>query len=210
MTLKRPPSVLDYPKDHIIIPPVIEERVELPVGEWLERGFAMLSLKRFELAIHSFEKAIGTNSLNDAGRCLSYWSIADAWYNLNDIDNAAEAYFSFLQVAQDIIDERDVRKYAVDANGDFVEYFDLKTKMAVVKDFLNTIWAIRNGHGRSGDDPIKVNDKDQFINLLINSCELMCFADTLYFNTIPVMLRVSIRDTAGKVETFFILLLGEN
>ena len=141
---------------------------DMGASSLLERAFVAFQLGRDRRASDSFGAAINTGSLNDAGRALAYWHIAIAERRLGNEDASADALWSFIFVAQDILDVRDVHPYSVDENGDFVEHFNLEGRQAEAKGFLSAIWAKRvEDFGHSMDAPVVVMSElegDAFIN----------------------------------------------
>ncbi len=133
--------------------PVVEE--DDSAGALLERGFLFFHQNQPDEAASAFRGAIATGNLNDAGRALAYWHIAESRRRLHDEDRAAEALASFAVVAQDVMDIRDQRRFAVDQDGDFVKNFRLVSRLAEARGYVNAIWARRaEDFGRSLDDPI--------------------------------------------------------
>lgn len=137
-----PPQLATFPP---VEPPPIA--IELPpelqepsAGDYLEVAFMQYRVKLWELAISSFESAIATGHLNDAGRVISYWHIGDCNLKLNNVDEAAEAFFSFVIIGDSVIEERETRRYDVDESGDFVQHFDLKDKIISALEFLTDVW----------------------------------------------------------------------
>jgi hypothetical protein len=124
-------------------------------GALLERGFMHFHQNRPEAAAVAFSGAIATGNLNDAGRALAYWHIAEARRRLDDEDLAAEALSSFAIAAQDVIDVRGERRFAVDTKGDFVDNFRLESRIAEARGYVQAIWARRAPYfGRSLDNPV--------------------------------------------------------
>ena len=141
---------------------------ELGASALLERAFLAYQLGRDRRAADSFAAAINTGSLNDAGRALAYWHMALAERRLGEEDRSAEALWSFIFVAEEILEVRDVHPYSVDGDGDFVDHFNLESRLAEAKGFLAAIWARRaDEYGRSMDQPIVVMSElegEAFVN----------------------------------------------
>jgi hypothetical protein len=114
---------------------------DLSGGDSLERGFAHLRDDQPALASQAFHDAIESGDLNDAGRALAYWSIYIAERTLGHPELVAEALTSFVAAGQDVLDARGEHRYAVNANGDFVDRFDLEHRMARARAVLSVLWA---------------------------------------------------------------------
>jgi hypothetical protein len=137
--------------------PAEVEETAVSASDLLERAFVAYQLGRDRRAADSFRAAINTGSLNDAGRALAYWHMALAERRLGNEDTSAEALWSFIFVAQDIIDVRDEHRYSVDGDGDFIDHFNLESRQAEAKGFLAAVWARRvEEFGHSMDVPVVV------------------------------------------------------
>lgn len=112
-------------------------------SEFLELAFMQYHRALWKEAADTFTLAVGTGNLNDAGRALAYWHIAECYLNLRNEDEAAEAYLAFTLVAKDILDIREKRKYAVTDQGDFVQHFKLEKRMNDAVDYINDLWRSR-------------------------------------------------------------------
>lgn len=135
VTLVPPPPVSAEP------PKMAEE--EPSAGDLLETAFLQYHTSLWRSAINSFDRAIATGNLNDAGRALAYWHIGDCALRINEEDMAAEAFFAFTVAGQAVLDVRDQRRFAVDQDGDFVEHFGLEKRMQDAVNFLNDLWKER-------------------------------------------------------------------
>lgn len=222
-TLEPPSSPLDYPAEPIIAPPPVPE--EASAGELLERGFALFHAQNWELSAESFELSIGTGNLNDAGRALSYWHIAECWKRKQDNDRVAEAYHSFIISAQDILDIRERRRFAVTEGQDFVDSFRLVDRLDEARAFMSALWYHRSeDYGRSLSNPITVhngNEADKVVPFFIEACssvaaayDSVCVADrsVLAEGDVPVKPhteRVTVKGAGTVVYTFFIVVLEE-
>ncbi|MHA2280010.1 MAG: hypothetical protein ACXAC5_03915 [Promethearchaeota archaeon] len=151
---------------------------EYSASELLERGFMFFHQKLFRDAAENFRKAIGTGNLNDAGRALAYWHMGLCWTELNEEDNTMDALFSFVMVAQDILDIREIRQYAVAEGEDFVGHFKLMQKLAWARAYINFTWASRGSvYGRSQDNPVlahNIEELEFFVGMVKGSCEGEC------------------------------------
>jgi hypothetical protein len=147
------PEVTAVPEPPQPPPPADED--ESSAGTLLEKGFLFFHQDQPQLASDSFRAAISTGNLNDAGRALAYWHIAEAERRLHHEDDTADALASFVVVAQEVIDVRTSRRFAVDENGDFVDHFNLPLRIAEARAFMNAVWARRQrSYGRSLDNPV--------------------------------------------------------
>jgi hypothetical protein len=133
----------------LVPPPPIENPAPEPktvikehsAGEYLEFAFMQYHNRLWASSINSFELAIGTGNLNDAGRALAYWHIGDCYLKLSREDEAAEAFFFFMVVGQSILEEE--RRYAVTADGDFTTHFGLEKKIQDAIMFFQGLWVER-------------------------------------------------------------------
>ncbi len=155
---KRPmvASLMPLPAPPLPPPPALAPLDEdASAGELLERGFLFFHQDRPDLAAESFAGAIATGSLNDAGRALAYWHIAEAERRQYHEDATAEALASFATVAEQVIEMRGERRFAIDENGDFIDHFKLELRVAEARGALNALWARRVRHyGRSLANPV--------------------------------------------------------
>jgi len=131
-------------------------------GAMLEKGFLYFHQDQPRDAADAFATAISTGNLNDAGRALAYWHIAESERRLHNEDRTAEALASFALVAQDVIDVREQHRYAVDEEGDFVEHFKLRQRVDEARGYLNAIWAQRaQSFGRTTENPVVMQTADE-------------------------------------------------
>lgn len=137
------------------IPEIEMDFADDSAGALLERGFVFFHRQQHRKAADSFSAAISTGNLNDAGRALAYWHVAESERKLDNEDKSAEALWSFSLVAQDVMDERVYRRYAVDSTGDFVEHFNLAARVAEARGYVQAAWAKQvKSFGRSVAQPI--------------------------------------------------------
>lgn len=113
-------------------PQVTEEPT---AADYLEAGMDQFNRKMYRKAVQSFRYAIKSGMLNDMGRALAYWHIGFAYQQIGKEDNAAEAYFSFIIVGQDILE--------ADRAKDFIQGFRLKLKMKLATAYINALWTSR-------------------------------------------------------------------
>ncbi|MBI5508181.1 MAG: hypothetical protein HY903_05460 [Deltaproteobacteria bacterium] len=126
-------------------------------SDLLEHAFLSFTVGRDQAASRSFAAAIATGDLNDAGRALAYWHIATSERRLDNEDASAEALMSFIVVGQDVLDARATRPYTLDGRSDFVENFNLESRLAEAKGYLAAAWARRvSDFGHSLDEPVVV------------------------------------------------------
>jgi hypothetical protein len=194
----------------------IDPPKKLPAGKYLGSGLSLYVQKQYQQASGVFQSAIETGDLNDAGRALAYWHIAQCWSHLDDKDLAAEAYHSFAFVAQDILDMREQRRFAVAADGrDFVSHFKVEKKLAEARAYVNAVWATRDSsYGRSLDDPVVANNTveiNAFVAVLMNFCEgackRVCDLERVKLNEGTVE-RIAVSHCEGFLNTFFVV-VGE-
>ncbi len=132
---------------------------EVPAGVLLERAFVYFHHDRPQAAANAFRAAIATGNLNDAGRTLAYWHIFLCESRLRNEDVGTEALASFVVVAEDVLDARDSTRYAVTTTGDFVDRFDLASRVARARGLLSATWARRvPAFGRTADNPVPVHN----------------------------------------------------
>ena len=136
---------------------------DLSAAGLLERGFTMFRDERPGEAGAAFRAAIATGSLNDAGRTLAYWHIFLAERGLGHVEGGADALMSFLAAGQDVLDARGRRASEVlDDTGEFIERFDLKSRMARARAILSAIWVDRRpSFGRSPQKPVPVRSESE-------------------------------------------------
>ena len=151
---------------------------EHTAGELLEQGFMYFGIGRFAWSAESFGRAVGTGNLNDAGRALSYWHIAACQIELEDEDRVLDALFDFAMVSQDILDIREHRRFAVEEGADFVDSFELVSKLAWARAYINFTWASRDDkYGRTLTSPIlayNIKEIDFFAEQVEMSCSGEC------------------------------------
>jgi len=196
-------------------PDIIPE--DLGAGQYLEMGFMFHGQGKYELATKAFEAAIGTQYLNDAGRALAYWHIADCGLRNNDHDQVAEAYHSFIITAQDILSNS--RRYAVVNNEDFVSNFQLQQKLIDAQAFMNVIWSVRtNDYGKSLKNPIvvrNIDDANAIASAIMIFCKSRCslHRSVLADNGIPVKPHTErillVHITERTTDSFFVVVIGE-
>ncbi len=215
-----PPSspALELQANPIIVPPDPPE--EASAGELLERGFTLFHMGMFALSSQSFTLAIGTGNLNDAGRALAYWHIAECQSRLDNKDNAADAFQSFLIVGQDILDIRENRRFAVTNDMDFVDHFQLKEKLGIARAYVSALWAARSdAYGRSLNNPVLARTIDEiatFVALFVEGegCEGQCafIRDVLTRDNVPVIPhteRITITHPDGTSDVIFAVMIEE-
>jgi len=200
-------------------PPPVRSRtilIEQSAGQYLEHGMLAFSLRKWKDAIEAFESAIGTGNLNDAGRALSYWHIAQSYIGLSDEDGIMEALSSFILVSQDILDMRERRRYAVTEEGDFVTHFGLVHKIAWARSSINFVWSTRsNVYGRSKENPIlvrSIEELETFAGIVRNSCKSECDFQRalLHEDGIPVEPRTEMITITGENSNKFVVVVVPN
>lgn len=135
---------------------------EPPAGALLKRAFEFFKNDKNSEAADAFRAAIATGNLNDAGRALAYWHIFVAEQSDGHTDRAAEALAGFEVIAQDVLDIREQLKYAEDDNGDFVDRFDVKRRLARARAILSANWAGRVvWFGRSAQSPVPIHNSTE-------------------------------------------------
>ena len=136
---------------------------------WLKRGFELLRVEQNVAAAYAFRTAIGTNTLNDAGRALGYWHIYLAEQGSDRHSAASDALSSFVVVAEDILQIRASLRYAEDGSQDFVDRFDLKRRLARARAVLSASWSHHAlAFGRSEGHPVPVHslvEQDYFLEM---------------------------------------------
>jgi len=138
-------------------------------GGLLERAFAQFNRDDYKASSKTFTLAIGTNNLNEAGRALAYWHIYLAEKRLSREDLATEALASFCEVGEEIMEARDNSRYAMTTASDFIERFNLDTRLSRARAILSATWAKRvPGYGQSAGDAVPVFDQaeaDYFVEI---------------------------------------------
>jgi hypothetical protein len=141
----------------------------LSAGALLHRAFELFRQEKDSPAVTTFYAAIGTGSLNDAGRALAYWHIFVAQQHLGHEDGAADALGSFVVVAQDVLDEADQARNKEEGADEFVVRFDLRRRLSRARATLSAVWASHsNLFGRRVNQPVLVHndvEKDYFLQL---------------------------------------------
>lgn len=149
--------------------PIEPEVGDDSAGGLLERAFAQFNRDDYAASAKTFGMAIGTNNLNEAGRTLAYWHIYLAEKRLSHEDRATEALASFAEVAQEIMEAREDSKYAMSTATDFIDRFNLDTRLSRARAILSATWAKRvPGYGRRADDAVPVFDQaeaDYFVEI---------------------------------------------
>ncbi len=138
-------------------------------GGLLERAFAQFNRDDYAASSKTFTLAIGTNNLNEAGRALAYWHIYLAEKRLAHEDQATEALASFCEVGEEIMEARDNSRYAMTTASDFIERFNLDTRLSRARAILSATWAKRvPGYGQRSEDAVPVFDQaeaDYFVEI---------------------------------------------
>jgi hypothetical protein len=212
--LKSPRSMkMEYMSEMFIpLPPISPEA---PAGELLEYAFTMFNIRNYSQASKVFGWALNTGNLNDAGRALCYWHIAQCCMKMGNKDGAAEAYFSFVTVADDIIKVRDVRRFAVDGAVDFVDSFQLIEKLDMARSYLNVLWLSKSdNYGRTLENPIvlrSASEIDYLTASIIILCNGPCKVERINLFEEGMSKEISLIEqlnlvTNGKViKTFFVI-----
>jgi len=115
-------------------PVIVPLLTPLTPAELLSRGLEAFILHQYQDAIQAFQEAIKSGGLNDKGRAVSYWHIGTSYRMLEEQDNAAEAFFYFIAVAQEITD--------IDDEG-FISAIDLGPKIEDANEFIETLWRLK-------------------------------------------------------------------
>ncbi len=121
--------------------PTPQTAFEEPVAiEYLEMGFAQYKEKYWLRAIKSFENAIYTEELNEAGLLVAYWTIASCYMQIGNTDKAASILYDFVLVAQDVLESK--QQYSAPDGSDFSEYFELEDKLDYAVHYINIVWEL--------------------------------------------------------------------
>jgi tetratricopeptide (TPR) repeat protein len=192
---------------------VIEENF---AGQHLESAIISFSLGYWDDAIESFWRAIKTGGLNDAGRALAYWHIAQCYNNLGNKDGVIEALFNFASVAQDIIDIQEVHKFNVTQDDDFITNFELVGKLLWARSIVNFEWSSRSDvYGKSRENPIivrNIEELETFIGVVKDSCSGKCDFQRipLHEDSMPVEPRTEIITISDRgINKKFIVVVVE-
>ena len=128
----------------------IQQKAELPVvylqipsppvpkttQELLQFGFFMYENRQIGQAARAFARAISSGELNDRGRTLVYYYLGVCYRIMGDTDQAAENFFFFSIVGQDVLED-DVG---------FSQSIDLVTKVEEARRFVSDLWTERNAN----------------------------------------------------------------
>ena len=125
------------PQSRPEIPPVQSEQPS--ATDYFQIAFAQYTMELWQGSINSFYEALYTGDLNNSGRAVCYWHIAQAYLHLADADNAAEAFFFFSIVADDIIYPKN-RMDFLGNSSNFIESFELYDKLDFAIDYINILW----------------------------------------------------------------------
>lgn len=137
-----------------------EQAFDDSAGGLLEKAFYHFNRNELDLAASTFGAAIATNNLNDAGRALAYWHIYLSERRLGHEDKSTEALSSFAVVAEDVIEVRNETRYAITPAGDFVDRFNLDTRLSRARAILSATWVKRMpDFGRSAELAVPVFDE---------------------------------------------------
>jgi tetratricopeptide (TPR) repeat protein len=115
--------------------PEPEPKIMSP-GDYLKLAFGYHTAKAYERSIENFENAIATGRLNNVGRAISYWHIGEAHERMERYELAAEAFFSFTVVAQEILESGEHQD-------GFVKEFDLSRRIDVAVNYIDAIWDVQ-------------------------------------------------------------------
>ncbi|MFH1064752.1 MAG: hypothetical protein V1729_06725 [Candidatus Woesearchaeota archaeon] len=147
--------------------PVVQEPCDpgQPAGKYLESGFDNVQKNDLVKATRSFECAIATGNLNDAGSALAYWHIGVGYINSGKMDIACEAFSAFIMYSSDLLKEREDKGAVVDPSGnDFVTSFGLEEKLDQARATLSVEWAKKVDYfGRSERSPIPVRNEREMM-----------------------------------------------
>jgi len=174
------------PKKPVVVAVVVASEIETPIAsppakktseELLTQATNQLAGDNCVSAIKTFNEVIATDRLNNIGAAFSYWYIGFCWRHLGNMDNAAGAYFSFIVVAQEIMDVYDPEKYTSTGDG-FVEEFELRLRLVEAKAYMNLVWAFHSDiYGDSLERPVLVRTMEEleyFVALMDEFCENKC------------------------------------
>ena len=141
--------------------------VDTSAAEWLQRGFAHFQRDEPALAGAAFRAAVGTGSLNDAGRALAYWHIYLAERRQGHTELGADALESFVAAGQELLDSRGSAGFILQGAADFVERFELDRRMTRARALLSALWADRVAtFGRSPARPVPVRSDSEVHDFL--------------------------------------------
>lgn len=151
-----------YPQSHpkVVIesdpkPITLEtEKFEEPTaGEYLDMAFKQYMAGLWRYAADSFTLALKTGELNDKGRALAYWHIGECYIKLQDRDKCAEAWFSFITIAQDLIE--------YNAKDEFVVGFQLERKIKLAGAFIKALWKERTSEPNTGESSTRSSGSER-------------------------------------------------
>ena len=158
------PSVSQFIEKPQVVEQVVPEG--LGAGEYIQLGLETYRDKQYFFAAKVFRAAIDTKFLNDNGRALSYWHIADCGVRTSNHDQTAEAYHNFVVIAQDILDDP--------SSQEFIDNLQLKQKLLVAEIYMQVMWSARTGsYGKSIESPILVKTVDE-IDVVEEVVALFC------------------------------------
>lgn len=108
--------------------------------QFLDIGQKNLRVGNWQEASDNFNKALGTNRLNVAGRAISYWSIYIAEKNMYNIDNSINALLSFMIYGVDFMFHNNLKLK------NMAKEFKIKQKLSYSITVIQAIWARQNNY----------------------------------------------------------------
>lgn len=139
----------------------------LSAGELLEQGLVAFRTGAFDEAMYAFEQAVATGHLNDAGRSLAYWHIFEASVHTTRQDAGLDALASFVSVADEMVSQIGVTRFAHEDNSDFVERFLVVPKLERARGIVSAAWANRVADfGRSAERAVPVQSTGEMMHFV--------------------------------------------
>lgn len=117
---------------------------EMSPAALLEMAFGLLEFEAWEGAAKTFQEALDSGKLNDMGRTVTYWHIADCYEQLGKTEDAAGMYFYFTLVADDILNPINWEHKPVPRDEVFINRFGLQKKLNYAVHYFNTAWELDN------------------------------------------------------------------
>lgn len=182
---------------------------KLSVIEILNKGIEFYGKNECKKASELFIAAIDTGKLNNMGRTIAYWGIANCQRKLNNMTGAAMAYFGLIVSGQSVLD--------MEAQGkSFVRGFNLYNKLAKARAYLHFARSFKNTkYGRSFNRPIILQSKKELsllISLFVNYCKGTCNIERklLLKNGKPVIPHtesIILKRPHDAIEKFFLVVI---
>lgn len=143
----------------------------------IDAGLAAHQADNCRAATEIFTALLATDRLNNLGKSIVYWHLADcarmhlsSMTTVESLFPAETAFLGFLVVAEDLIEDP--------PDNNFIEDFELHKRMVEANAYLHTSWAMRSRtYGRELDVPIivqNVREIEYFAYFMSQRCGGKC------------------------------------